>query len=225
MSDSTVPTPADVASQASGGAPADPSTEPAAAAPTNDTPPWGDDFDPDRAWKLVQNLRTDNERLKSRPTMSDEDKAKLAEYDRLAEASKSDLERAQEDAKKNADRAQALLNRAVDAEIKALAGRFADPSDAAAFLDKTKYATADGDVDTEAIKADLDDLLARKPHLGRQPESRVPAPNPAQGSSGAGATAAPQYDGEWVRQMAAQGKHAEIVKAREEGRLDHYMSS
>jgi len=84
------------------------------------------------------------------------------------------------------ERASKLLNRAVSAEVKAAASGFADPEDAAAFLDLSKYATPDGDVDTEALKSDLADLLVRKPHLGKTPGSRLPAPNPAQGSSGAG---------------------------------------
>lgn len=65
---------------------------------------------------------------------------------------------------------------------------FADPEDAAAFLDLSKYAK-DGDIDTSAIKADLGDLLARKPHLGKTPISRPPAPNPAQGAGEASASA------------------------------------
>lgn len=112
----------------------------------------------------------------------------LADYNRLVEASKTDLERAQEAAQRESMRADGLLSRAVQSEVKALAADgFADPSDAGAFLDLKKYATADGDVDTEAIRADLADLLLRKPHLGKVPGARTPAPNPAQGASGSGA--------------------------------------
>ena len=112
----------------------------------------------------------------------------LADYNRLVEASKSDLERAQEAADAHAKRAEALLSRTVQSEVKALAAAgFADPADAIAFLDLGKYATNDGDVDVEAIRGDLADLLARKPHLGKTPSSRIPAPNPAQGASGSGA--------------------------------------
>jgi len=84
------------------------------------------------------------------------------------------------------ERASKLLTRAVTAEVKAAASGFADPDDAAAFLDLSKYATSDGDVDTEAVRTDLAALLVRKPHLGKTPGSRLPAPNPAQGSSGNG---------------------------------------
>lgn len=171
--------------------------EPAAATPEAATPPWGNDFDAEKAWNLVQNLRSDKERLQQRPTLTDEQKAKLEEYDRLAEASKTELERAQEAAQTHQQRAQALLNRAVKAEVRAMASEgFADPEDAAAFLDLSKYASGDGDVDSATIKADLADLLARKPHLGKSPTTRTPAPNPAQGASGSGAPS--QDDAEYA---------------------------
>jgi len=186
-------------------------------------PPWGDpaNFDAEKAWNLIQNLRADNEKFKSRPALTDEQKAKLSEYDRLAEASKSELEKAQEAAQTNAQRAQALLDRTIKAEIKALASQgFADPEDASAFLDLSKYANGDGDVDSDAIKADLADLLQRKPHLGKSPESRVPAPNPAQGSSGSGPSGASQItDPSQLDSMSPE----EIMQARKDGRLNRLM--
>ena len=188
------PTPTAPAVQADGGAP-QVQPEPAAAAPAS--PPWGDDFDAEKAWNLVQNLRADKERLQQRPTLTDEQKSRLAELDRLEEASRTDLERAQQAAQQHESRAQALLDRTVRAEVKAMAAAgFADPEDAPAFLDLKKYASADGDVDAAAIQADLADLLARKPHLGKSPTTRVPAPNPAQGASGSGAPS--QDDAEYL---------------------------
>ena len=177
-----IPTPADVASKVT--EPVSP--VPAAAAPAAEAPPWGEDFNAEKAWSLVQNLRADKDKLAKRPAMSDEDKQKLAEYDRNVAASQTELEKAQAAAQKNAERAQALLTRTVTAEIKALANEFADPTDAATFLAGNQYAGEDGDVDTDQIKADLADLLKSKPHLGKQPTSRVPAPNPAQGTSASG---------------------------------------
>lgn len=216
MSD-TIPTPADVAPKPTDPAP----TEPAAAAPTADAPPWGDDFDAEKAWSLVQNLRADKEKLQKRPALTDEQKQKIAEYDRLAEASKTDLER-EKDARTNAEtRAQALLNRAIKAEVKALAAEgFADPSDASAFLDLTSYADESGEIDSERIKADLADLLTKKPHLGKSPASRVPAPNPAQGTSGAGTAGVSQItDPSQLDRMSPE----DILKARSEGRLNRLM--
>lgn len=60
----------------------------APAAETKTAPPWGDDFDAERAWKLVQNLRADNEKKT----------AKLHDFEKAAadkaEAEKTELERA-----------------------------------------------------------------------------------------------------------------------------------
>jgi hypothetical protein len=109
---------------------------------------------------------------------------KAAEYDRLAEASKSAEDRASEAATKAEKRAGKLLSRAVGAEVRALAAAtFADPSDASAFLDLAKYADGEGDVDVAAITTDLTDLLARKPHLGKISGQAPMKPNPAQGRS------------------------------------------
>lgn len=206
------PTPADVAPKPQ---------EPVATAPETpktDAPPWGDEFDAEKAWNLVQNLRADKEKLSKRPTLTDEQKTKLSEYDRLAEASKTELERAQEAANREAERAKSLLSRAVKSEVKALAQGFADPEDAAAFLDLSKYASGDGDVDSDSIKADLADLLARKPHLGKSPESRLPAPNPAQGSSASGANVTQATKADLARMTPEQ-----ISQAKAEGRLDQLL--
>lgn len=208
------PTPADVAPKPQ---------EPVATAPEPpkaETPPWGEDFNPEKAWNLVQNLRADKEKLQQRPTLSDEQKTKLSEYDKLVAASQTELERAQEAAKHEAERASSLLSRAVKSEVKALAQGFADPEDAAAFLDLSKYTTGDGDVDSDSIKADLADLLARKPHLGKSPETRMPAPNPAQGSSGSGPSGASQLTEQEVTRMYKARDYDGIEKARAEGRLN-----
>lgn len=189
MSDTPIPTPADVV------APTAP-TEPAAAAPS--APPTEqkkslEDLlsgldDSARATVLAEVTKARGEAANYRTKLRDLE-PKAAEWDRLAEASKSELERAQEAASNSEKRAAALVDRAVRAEIKAMAADgFADPEDAAAFLDLSKYAK-DGDIDTSAIKADLGDLLARKPHLGKTPISRPPAPNPAQGAGEASASA------------------------------------
>jgi hypothetical protein len=67
--------------------------------------------------------------------------------------------------------ADAKANRKiVRAEVKAAAaGKFADPGDAAAFLDLDGFEVdEDGEVDGDAIAAALDDLLKKKPHLAAQ---------------------------------------------------------
>lgn len=107
-----------------------------------------------------------------------------------AEKLEAKAERAQQQATK-------AVARAVTAEVKVLAvGKFADPSDAVDVLmrDPAKYVDSDGDIDVEAIDADLADLLERKPHWAKPepvpaaaPEAQQkpkPKPDPGQGSRG-----------------------------------------
>ena len=84
-----------------------------------ETPPWGDDFDPEKAWKLVQNLRADKEKLASRPTLSPEQQQQLDEYNRLVEASKSEAQRQAEAVE--AARREAEMTRAEAIRYKAAA--------------------------------------------------------------------------------------------------------
>jgi hypothetical protein len=215
-----VPVPTDPAATppASGATEPPKPTEPAAAAPVA-TPPWGEDFDAEKAWGLVQGLRSDKEKLQKRPTLSDDDKAKLDAYDKVLESQKTAEQKAQDAAAAAETRVKSLIGRAVQAEVKALAADgFADPSDAAAFLTLDKYATADGDVDTEAIKADLADLLVRKPHLGKSPTTRVPAPNPAQGGSGGGLVAT-DIDAQIVEATKA-GNHQLAIALKQQRSAD-----
>lgn len=72
--------------------PAAPAQEPNPAAPAA-TPPWGTDFDAEKAWNLVQNLRADKDKLAARPVLTDEQKTQLAEYQKVVEASKTEAQR------------------------------------------------------------------------------------------------------------------------------------
>lgn len=74
-------------------------------------PPWGtdDEFNPEKAWKLIQDLRKDKERLKPLA-----DKAK-----ELEDASKTEGERLAEQAAEAASRAEAAERRALLAEARA----------------------------------------------------------------------------------------------------------
>ena len=116
--------------------------------------------------------------------------AKIADFERLAQeaedAKKSDIEKANEKALNSELQAHAFRDRAVKAEVKALAAStFADPEDASAFLTLSNYVADDGDIDTKAIQADLEALLERKPHLARADAAHNrPRPDPTQGSGG-----------------------------------------
>jgi len=109
---------------------------------------------------------------------------KVAEFE---DRDKSELEKATTKAERAAEQAAKATKRAVLAEVKAAAAAFADPEDAAAFLDLSTYTSDDGEINTEAISADLEALLERKPHLRRpaapEPEKRKqPKPDPGQGA-------------------------------------------
>jgi hypothetical protein len=80
-----------------------------------------------------------------------------------------------------ADSAEATA-RAVRAEVKALAEKFADRDDAVLNLGDLSQYVSDGDVDTDAISEALGKVLERKPHLARGPKN--PAPDESQGRGG-----------------------------------------
>lgn len=107
---------------------------------------------------------------------------KVAEFE---DRDKSELDKATSKAEKLAEQVAKTTKRAVLAEVKAAASEFADVDDAAAFLDLASYASDDGDIDTDAITADLEALLERKPHLRKpavEPEKKKqPKPDPGQG--------------------------------------------
>ncbi len=140
----------------------------------------------DHAAKVVTDIRKDFKRERAQRQAAER---KVAEFERQAQAAadaqKTAEQLATEAAAASDAKAAGFRNRAVRAEVKALAAAdFADPEDASAFLDLSTYADDEGDVDTEAIKADLDDLLSRKPHLARSDRPAGPRPDRSQGSGG-----------------------------------------
>lgn len=174
----------------------EPATEPTPDAPEpqqpepqkDSTPPWGDDFDPARAWHTIQTLREREKELSKVTPLTDDQKQRLDEYDRLVQASKSDLERAQEERDRWQAEADRWRSSSVTSRIEALAATdFAYPADAVAKLDPMNYLDAGGVIDETAIKRDLAAILEERPNWRRQAEPskpRVPAPNGAQGSGG-----------------------------------------
>ncbi|MBV9290973.1 MAG: hypothetical protein JO222_00880 [Frankiales bacterium] len=151
--------------------------------------PWGDDknFDPDKAWKLIEGLKADKEKLAARPVLDEESKQKLAKYDEIVKANQTDLEKAQGEASRWQTEAEKWRGSAVASTVRALAATdFADPDDAVRNVEPGKYIDAGGVIDEQAIKADLAALLAAKPHYRRATEAagpRAPKPNPAQGGT------------------------------------------
>ncbi len=124
---------------------------------------------------------------------------KLSEYERIVESQKTDQQRQAEELARWQSEAEKWRTASVGHRIEALAGPdFADPSDAAtALADPSKYLDAGGQINEEAIRADLAAVLERKPHWRRQegtPAARVPAPNLNQGSGVNGRAAANPAD-------------------------------
>jgi hypothetical protein len=164
----------------------DPTTLPPADPPGTGEPP------PETDWKAE--ARKWEQRAKDNKKQLDEAQPKLSEYDKWAEASKTELERKNEEVTRWQTEAERWRSASVGNRIEALASNlFADPTDATAALaaEPSKYLGVDGVMNDDAIRADLEAVLERKPHWRRQdnpsntsPPSRLPAPNPAQGSGG-----------------------------------------
>lgn len=189
-------------------------TDPADPADPADPPEPDDDPDPDQLGeagkKALDRMKAERAAAKkeaaaAKKTAAEERRKsadlarKVAEFE---DKDKTELDRATAKAERSAEQAAKAVARAVAAEVKAGAqGKFADPTDAtdALMRDPAKYVDADGDIDTDAIEADLADLLERKPHWAK-PEPAVdpepdpkkpnrPKPDPGQGSRGAPAPA------------------------------------
>lgn len=150
--------------------------------------------------------------------------AQLAERDKPADGDQPDREALVREAEAKAlGKANARIIRA---EVKAAAaGKLADPADAYKFLDLSQIEVdADGNVDAEEVADAIDDLIKSKPYLAAQGGSTKPR---FQGTADSGARKGnarpPQLTEADVKRLSAAGKHAEIVKAQTEGRLDDYL--
>lgn len=125
------------------------------------------------ARKHEANAKTNSDAAKK---LADIEAASLTEAEKLATA---------KDAAEK--RATAAIERAVRAEVKALAAdAFADPSDAVDALKAADYVDSDGEIDLDAIKGKLADLLEAKPHW-KKAAPAVPVapglkPDPGQGA-------------------------------------------
>jgi hypothetical protein len=72
--------------------------------------------------------------------------------------------------------AESAATRIRDAVMTAAGTRFHDPTDALAHIDLTTLTDGNGQVDQQKVTAALDDLLTRKPHLGKVVDTRRQAP-------------------------------------------------
>jgi hypothetical protein len=97
-----------------------------------------------------------------------------------------------------------------------------DAAAAAALLDSRTFLAKVADLDpsdTAAITAAVTEAVEQNPALGK----RLPAPNPAQGTSANGPTSAGQLSRQDVERLARDGKHGEIDQARQDGRLNDLL--
>ncbi|MBM7771735.1 hypothetical protein JOD54_001939 [Actinokineospora baliensis] len=161
----------------------------------------GEDAAPDYK-ALYEQTRT---KLTAAEQSARDARAKAQQWDDAQAAQLSDVEKATARATEAETQVAALRRRAVQAEIRAAASGWADPSDAPRFLDDhARYVTGTGEIDTAAITADLAAELARRPHLARSDGPRRPAPDPSQGARQTGPAgldeqiAAAEKAGDWA---------------------------
>lgn len=177
--------------------PADPVVDP--------KPDKGDGKDAEDAAKWKAMARKHEANAKANSAAAKE----LAELKAAQLSTEEKLAAAKEKAEKLAATA---VERAVRAEVRALAAdAFADPSDAVDALRAADFADSEGEIDLDAIKAKLADLLDTKPHW-RKPAATPPAPPKPKPDPGQGArTPAGPVDfktaskEEWAAELAKHG--------------------
>jgi len=149
------------------------------------------------------------------------------------EAELADLRKPKDDEKPDEKQIRADADKAATAKVNerilrsevkaAAAGKLADPADAYRFLDLSKFDVDDeGNVDEDEIADAIDDLLAKKPYLGVTQGDKKKFQGSADGGA-RGKAGKPQLTEADVKQLAAQGKHAEIEQARVDGRLNQLL--
>jgi len=177
--------------------------------------PWEDgDFNPEKAWNLIQGLRSDKEKLSAREVLTPDMKLKLDEYQRLEEASRTELEKAQAAAQAASGDLSKLRQEVVSAKIEAaLTGVVPDPAVILEDLNLSRFLSEDGAINGEAVTA------LRDKYAALAPAKRSPAPNPAQGASASG----PAQPSQLTRQDLAGMTPDAINKAREDGRLNDVL--
>jgi hypothetical protein len=169
--------------------PVDPPADPAEPDPVDDPPADpAEDPKPDKGdgkdaaeaakWKALSRKHEAKakENAAAAKELADLKAAQLSEAEKLAAA------------KEKAEKlAATAVERAVRAEVRALAAAdFADPSDAVDALRAAEFVDSEGEIDLDAIKAKLSDLLEAKPHWKKPaaatPAAPKPKPDPGQGA-------------------------------------------
>jgi hypothetical protein len=152
------------------------------------TPPWGsaEEFNPEKAWQLVQNLRADKEKLST----------KVSDYERSVQeaedAKKDDLTKA-------LDKVTAAEKRALEAERKLLVGKvLRGHPELSEIEDVEDFLTGDTEEEIEAKAVRL--AAGRKPAEPKQDPSRRPRPALVPGHSTSEAD--PEFDPDAIAKAA-----------------------
>lgn len=149
-------------------------------------------------------------------TELDRIKAELALKDKPAE--EQAIEAAKAEARTEAT--AAANKRILKSELRALAtGQLADPTDAALYINLDDFSVNDdGDVDSDALKDAIAELLERKPHLAAQKQNRFNGD--ADGGAKGKDSKPAQLTKADVERMKAAGDNAGIVAAQAAGQLN-----
>lgn len=152
--------------------------------------------------KLQSALQKEREARKAADARAKEFEQYRVKVEKLEEASKTEMERAIDAARKEG--AQSALQGAnaklVKAEARALAAssKFRDPTDAVAFLGDLGaiQVSPDGDVDTDSLKSALDALAKQKPYLLLDETPTRPT-----GDAGQGPRTSPKAGGDVMNEL------------------------
>jgi hypothetical protein len=197
-------------------------------APDGGSEPEGEEGDPEGADALgdpgKKALASMKERLKTERERRRELERQLAE---AAKPAAKDGEEIDPEAIRRQVESEATARanaRIVRAEVKAAAAKkLTDPADALRFLDLDSFEVGDdGEVDAEEVADAIDDLIKRKPYLAAQGGTKR-FHGTADSGARKGSGRPSQLTEDDVKRLSKEGKHAEIVKARSEGRLDDYL--
>lgn len=163
----------------------------------SDTPPWGDNFDPHTAWKLIENLRGDKAKQK---TALEQAAADREELDRLrTERLTADEKALKEATDKAAEaaRAEAAATwgpKYLTSELKSAAAQVINDPDQLksfmAFADPSKFTNDDGEIDEEKVMGHLTAL-----YVGRDTQQQRQAPQWGQHSGNGQPPKRPGDDG------------------------------
>lgn len=143
---------------------------------TDETPPEGDTFvAPTNQEEFDRMVGARLARERAKFADYDELRAKASKFDEVDAASKSELQKAQdtiaERDRQLADLPKVARQQAIRFASLATQRGFLDPEDALVFIDADLG-------DEDAVKAALEDLATRKPHLVRQEAGKPPRTRP-----------------------------------------------